>query len=145
MRPLNLVILCGLVSCSGAVDRTPPRQDIGLPEVPAYPDELVTFDAGTPLAFAALNLALPEGCSLQPLVRVDRQVLDCVARVEPSMPKEWKRAGELPIWIFGDRSVAQSWAKHGDRWLLVRSVHQSKGDHASESSSAGKESSSGPQ
>ena len=145
LRPLNLAILCGLLSCSGAVDRTPPRQDVGLPEVPAYPDELVTFDAGSPLAFASLNVPLPEGCSLQPMVRVDRQVLDCVARVELSMPEQWQRAGDLPIWIFGDHSVAQTWSKSGDRWLLVRSIHQSKGDHASEDSSSGTESSSGPQ
>ena len=145
LRPLNLAILCGLLSCSGAVDRTPPRQDVGLPQAPVFPDELMDFDAGKPLSLVQVNLPVPEGCRLQPGVQVDRQVMDCALRVETNMPEQWKRAGDLPIWIFGDHSVTQTWSKSGDRWLLIRSIHQSKGDHASEDSSSGTESSSGPQ
>ena len=116
-----------------------------MPQVPVFPDEFVSFDAGKPLSLIEINLAVPEGCSVQPGVQVDRQVMDCALRVEPKMPEQWKRAGDLPIWIFGDHSVVHTWSKSGDRWLLIRSLHQSKGDHASEDLSSGTESSSGPQ
>ena len=103
------------------------------------------LDAGTPLSLEALNLPLPSGCSLKPVIRVDRQAMDCVSKVELTMPGGWKRAGELLIWTLGDRSIAHSWTQSGDRWLLIRSVHQSKGDHASEVLSSGTESSRVPQ
>ena len=142
---MNLAILCVLISCSGAVDRTPPRQDVGLPLAPSLPDELLRFDGGKPLVLSDLSLNVPDGCTLKPSKAVDRQVFDCLSRVELIMPKAWKRVGDLSIWTKNDRSIAHTWVKRGDRWSLIRSVHQSKGDHASEDVSSGMESSTTPQ
>jgi len=133
------------LACSGAVDRTPPRQDIGLPLAPDLPKELTDQMPTKALAIAALNLPIPEDCTVEANVQVDRRVLDCPARFEPTMPVGWRRVGELPIWTSQGRSVAQSWAQRGDRWWLTQSLHQSKGDHESDASASGKVSSDAPQ
>lgn len=145
MRPYICVALAMVLACSGAVDRTPPRQDVGLPLAPDLPKELSDKIPVNPLAIAALDLPVPQGCTVQDSVPKDRRVLDCPERFEPTMPKGWRRVGELPIWTSQGRSFAQSWARRGDRWWLTQSLHQSKGDHDSGASASGKASSSAPQ
>jgi hypothetical protein len=116
------------MACSMAVDRTPPRRDIGLPKVPMAPAELAAIDARVVGDMAALGLVIPPGCKLEVATQPDRRALACAKHFHPTMPEGWKRLGELPIWAKGGWAVTQSWHQKGGRWILTQSVHQSKGD-----------------
>ena len=116
-----------------------------MPKAPPLPEELTASSATQPMSIKTLGLPVPEECIAQAITQPNRRVLECAARFEPSMPADWNRVGDLPIWTSQGRSVAQSWAQRGARWWLTQSLHQSKGDHDSEDSGSGSVSSEGPQ
>jgi hypothetical protein len=134
-----------LNACSSAVDRSPPLRDVGLPPVPPPPAELLEFDAGPSADLSALNLAVPEGCSLQTQSQSDRRALRCAARFDAAAPAGWSRVGELPIWRKDGMVLVQSWQKTAQAWVLTQSLHQSKGDHPLAGSPFGSASSKAPQ
>ena len=143
-RVISLFLLSAL-ACSGAVDRTPPRRDIGLPAVPLPPPELAAVDAGQVAELKAIGLLVPPDCQIAVAMRRDRRSLDCAKHFEATMPDGWKRVGDLPIWVKDGLAVTQSWHQKGERWILTQSLHQSKGDQSEASSVFGTESSKAPQ
>jgi hypothetical protein len=140
-----MIFIVLLNACSSAVDRTPPRRDVGLPPVPPPPAELLEFDAGPGADLGALNLPVPEGCSLHIQSQSDRRALRCAARFEASAPPGWSRVGELPIWRKDGLVLVQSWQQTSEAWTLTQSLHQSKGDQPASGSPFGSASSSAPQ
>ena len=143
-RVISLFLLSAF-ACSGAVDRTPPRHDVGLPAVPAPPPELAAVDAGPVAELKAVGLLVPAGCQIAVATRRDRRSLECAKHFEPTMPEGWKRVGDLPIWAKDGLAVTQSWHQKGERWILTQSLHQSKGDQPAGSSVFGSDSSKAPQ
>ena len=92
------------------------------------------------LDFKGLALDVPPDCQVASGVRSDRRRLICGKHFDPHMPADWKRVGDLPIWLKGGLALAQTWHQDEGRWMLTQSLHQSKGDQPADASVLGSES-----
>ena len=139
------LLLLSIGACRGGVDRTPPRQDIGLPEAPALPDELLSLDAGVRPELAALKLPELEGCVRQTPEKPDRWAWRCTRKTALAAPPGWRQVPGLAMWLKDGLSLVQTWHRAGAAWVLTQSLHPSKGDQASASDASSSPSSKGPQ
>ena len=144
MRPAFFLLLLTLGACRGGIDRTPPRQDIGLPEAPALPDELLSLDAGVRPQLSALKLPELEGCVRQTPEKPDRWAWRCTSKTALVAPPGWRQVPGLAMWLKDDLSLVQTWHRSGPAWVLTQSLQSSKGDHAGASDASPSPSSKGP-
>ena len=125
----RILFICSLVACigcSGSVDRTPPRRDVGLPAVPPPPLELGQIP---PLQQPVLDAAdpvwnAPAGCTqtaskAAPLLRSFR----CDQRVELGAPDGWIALDGAAVWRRNEVEVAHTWTRLGSGHRLVLSAH----------------------
>lgn len=137
MKGLLLFVVFG-AGCQGAVDRTPPMRDVGLPPVPAVPAELLQDKQATTLHLSPDDPALtaPEGCE-GGWTKVDAGPAlpwvgrwKCQQKISPKELGLWRPVPDLPDGIYARDGLewVETWSQEKTDWQLLRSVGPSHGE-----------------